>query len=181
MSRFASATLSIALLLPAALAQAASLTVTPDKSFYLLGETVTLSIVGDSMDAADDAIYGELLFDETLVTPLGASQNPLTSLGGALPWTEGIIGSSDPGSVVAFNQLQATGPYPVDQLLLATVTFTVDDVGEMDFQWAGNLDFFGLTDAPGTTIPLIPEPSTAALLTLGLLGLTVRRGRAVPR
>ena len=63
--------------------------------------------------------------------------------------------------------------------LITTVSFLATGAGESNVNWdtdtAGGfgLDFFGITQAPGTVITVIPEPTTAALLGLGLLGLTI--------
>ena len=179
----ASVALSLTFLLLASSGHAASLTVTPDSTTYFVGDTVTLSIVGDSMGAEALSILGVLLFDETILTPVSATQNTLTSFDGAYVWSEGSVHGEEavgPGSIYAFTQIGALTPYAVDQQLMATVTFTVDAVGSVDIDWLDDgssqtLDFFGLTTAPGTSLTTIPEPGTAALLSLGLLGLAMRR------
>ena len=39
------------------------------------------------------------------------------------------------------------------------------------------LDFFGLTNAPGTSFTVVPEPTTALLLAFGLAGVACARRR----
>jgi len=39
------------------------------------------------------------------------------------------------------------------------------------------LDFFGVTNAPGYSITIVPEPATTALLCVGLLRLAVATRR----
>jgi hypothetical protein len=53
----------------------------------------------------------------------------------------------------------------------------------VDLNWVTDGDeplfFFGLTTAPGTSFTIVPEPGTATLLALGLLGIAGwRRARA---
>jgi hypothetical protein len=89
----------------------------------------------------------------------------------------------------AFSQVNAAGPIAVNvtDFLLATTTFTIDlatPVGSMiNFTWntspsTSRLDWFGITNAPGVSITVVPEPTTALLLGAGLLGLALARRRA---
>jgi hypothetical protein len=59
---------------------------------------------------------------------------------------------------------------------MATVTLEASMEGVIDFTW-DRLDFFGLDSAPGTSVQIVPEPSTALLLGLGLSGFALRRRR----
>src|SRR2546422_8127709 len=86
----------------AATAMAASLTVTTNKTTYLVGEMVTVTVTGDSQGGSDDAIDGTLLYSSTLTdTPTAPLQSLLLS--GAVPWVPGVESFSD-GSAEMFDQ-----------------------------------------------------------------------------
>jgi hypothetical protein len=178
-----------ALLIAAPAANAATLTVTPDKTSYGVGETITLSIVGDAEGASAFGIQGYLLFDRTLAGFVSMSQQPLTS--GTTPWLVGgalrnceSLPQFRPGCLV-FNQVLpiAGGSAAPDNLLIATLQLQALAPGVLDFSWETDtrsglqLMFFGLAGAPGASILVhAPEPGTAALLALGLVQLASLRG-----
>lgn len=162
-------------------AQAATLSISADKSTYNTGETITLTITGDSQFGSALAINGSVLYDTFLTTVTSQMQTPHTSFM-AVPWLTGVLFLDNPniGFADAFNQLAGgLTAFTVDQLQIATITLTADAVGVADFNWhsqlsnALSLNFFGLTSASGISVTIVPEPTTAALLGIGLLGLAV--------
>jgi hypothetical protein len=163
-------------------ASAATLTITPDRSTYAVGDTITLSVFGDSEGATDQAVYGRILFDGTLAAYVSSSQVPLTSFDGAVVWIAAPLDGGD-GFAEAFDQLCCGGAvWPVDSPLVATVVLQATVPGRLDYGWQSEiippndlhiLDFFGLTDAPGGSVTIVPEPATGTLAAMGLLALVL--------
>jgi hypothetical protein len=155
-------------------ATATTLSITPDKSVYAVGETITLLVLGDSEGALDNSIFGDIVFDPSLATAISSSQEALTSLSGSVIWTKGVS-RTGPGFARAMVQLVAQPALAVDGPFMATVTLEASMEGVVDFAWE-SLDFFGLDSAPGASAQIVPEPSTALLLGLGLVVLARRCG-----
>jgi hypothetical protein len=178
--------ITLAVCAMATAANAASLAVSPDKLTYNIGETITLTVTGDDGGASTYGIFGRLDYSGALVDNGTRSQMTLTGNNGN--WIKGTLSASDNGvnaSSEVFNQIAP--PFDADTATnlpgtLATVTLIAMNLGLVNVTWHTVLDgfhlsFFGLTDAPGTSFTIVPEPATAVLLGLGLLALaTVRRG-----
>ena len=167
--------------------QAATLSVVADQASYSPGDTITLTVTGDSQGATATGIFGRLLFSSAgAISPAGATPTQTTLLAlGSIPWLAGVTSCSS-STCDMFNQVGAFGatPAPASNLLVATVSFLAGPgLGIVNVTWETNpgtgfaLDFFGLTNAPGTSF-VIPEPATALLLGLGLAALATARRRS---
>jgi hypothetical protein len=150
-------------------ALAQNLTMTADKLVYSVGEEITLTITGDSQGASADFIFGTVNYDVALVSVTSQSQTQHTSFSGALSWILLPLNVDNPnlGTADAFNQ-GFTISAPVDQLQVATITFTANASGVASFSWRDIfsestefLNFFGLAEAPGTSVTILPASSSS--------------------
>ena len=186
-----------ALVLFATAASASVLSVVSNKTTYSFGEAITLTVSGGDTGSAY-GVYGRLEFQDALVNvtgayPYPASTSPQTNLGG---WTKSGLGTGVTGATewveafaqiagltgkVASNLADAPGSTP-----FATVTLIAQNIaGVVNVGWntptVGNGDplrFFGVettANFSGTTFTIVPEPTTVALLGLGIVALGVRR------
>ena len=156
------------------------------------GSVITLNtLVTADGGETDNTVFGAILYPGALVNgpldpgPAGTqSQNALPGAG----WVLGSL-TCTTARCLAFSQINSIGPTAINvaNYLIATNTFTIDPATlpgtVVSFSWQSTpttqrLDFFGVTTAPGVsiTVAAIPEPTTAALLGLGLVGL-VAAGR----
>ena len=181
----------------AAAAGAVTLTVTPDKAVYDIGEVVTLTVVGDPVGESDFGIFGRLELSRPLTTPISATQTQHTTpgVGG---WGVGPLLQS-PHWSEAFNQITgpSTLPLPASELQVATIELCAARLGDVDVAWTLHepyhpfgLSFFGVTNAPGTsfrivyppgnppTVTCLPEPSRVAMWLAGVAALGLLRPRS---
>jgi len=168
-----------------AYAAAATLTITPDQTAYQVGDTITLNVAGDSEGAEDNRIYGRLLFDANLADYVASHQEPLRNSRGGLQWCLFALTGGE-GFAEAFSQFPCSeNPEFVDGPLSASVTLLATAPGTLHYSWQteGNdddlfLDFFGLREAPGGEVLIVPEVSTGSLLGLGVIAIAIARRRA---
>ncbi|HVN38458.1 MAG TPA: PEP-CTERM sorting domain-containing protein [Myxococcota bacterium] len=184
-------TLTIAVLAfylaPAANA-AVSLTISsPDAdNNYMPGEEITLQVIGQA-DGGEtgNTVVGSILYSNTLFTSPTTSQVDLDGAG--TNWGPGVT-SCNTTRCQAFNQITPPGPALAGNVaagtVISTLTFTVASNAtpqSFTFNWqttpsTQRVIWFGLNPLtlPGYTVnivPAIPEPTTAAMLGLGLFGL----------
>lgn len=146
------------------------------------GQTIILTITATANSGeTDSGVYGELHFNQSIQFD-SLEQTALQSFDGALSWViGGASGCLTSTQCTVFSQLGSSpgAPIPVTNtpLVIATLTFTLTSVGELYASWDDpSFQFFGAATPPdvcivGVGCPVIPEPSTAALLALGLIGL----------
>ena len=168
-------------------ASAVTLTVVSDKTTYNIGETITLSVNGQSDPGQTSfGIFGRLEFDGSLVNISGNTQKLIGTAGSG--WNKSTIETFDSNAAgtntagaETFDQVNGGGGTQTATDPISTVTLIAQAAGVVNVVWntaSGSgfeLNFFGLSSGPGAsfTIVAIPEPSTVALLGLGLIGLTV--------
>lgn len=165
----------------ASAANAASVTVVANSASYVIGDTITLTVTADTQGGSSLLAFGRLLFDTPTGDTAGGAPNQSAMLAfGSIPWLTGPLVCTS-SSCEMMNQISPITATPVGSTtpLIATVSFLATSAGVTNVSWDTNqaggfgLDFFGVTNAPGTSYTVVPEPTTAALLGLGMLGLAV--------
>jgi len=163
-------------------ANAVSLVTTSNQGIYNPGETITLTVLGTTTDTpltTDVNIIGRIVHTTAGVVSLNnVVQTPMPG------WSNGVNPACTTAECPVFNQITfpvANNPN-VTGFALATSGYTAGPTNTSGwrvatFSWktvgTGKLDFFGLTNAPGVSVTIVPEPTTAAMLGLGLLGLAL--------
>lgn len=166
----------------ASAANAASVVLSANAGTYLPGETITLTVtVTADAGETDTSVFGVIQYQGAVVAPvlLTQSQNPLPATANG-PWNQGLLPACTTVNCRAFSQTNPGGTINATNFVIATMQFTavgpIGAVGTFNWQSAPvsqRLDFFGVTSAPGTSITIVPEPTTAAMLGLGLFGLAL--------
>jgi hypothetical protein len=159
---------------------ATSVTLTPTSTTVGVGGTITLqTFVTADGGELDNAVQGLINFPDAQVNSnIGGNSQVL--LPGAGWGTGGFLCTTV--FCTAFAQVNSIAPTAVGltNSLIATTTFiNTSPVGTViNFAWrtapsTQRLDWFGITNAAGAsvTVAAIPEPTTAAMIGLGLIGL----------
>jgi len=167
---------------------AATVEITADSLTYSPGAPITLTVTGTINATAEltTNIDVRLAFTNSTFVSSTAEQalNPPPMFGAQTGWTVGgTEGTIVGGEVTVFNQIQGLppgGPF-VNNCngsftacsVSATVVLTAGSPGTASFDLGALTNFFGVGGGGGTSVTIIPEPGTAALMGLGLLGLVV--------
>lgn len=171
---------------------AATLAVTADQASYGLGDTITLTVVGSIIPGVEVTEAFVVVLDSPAnVGFVGSSADapiPPDCMFGPCVWTmDSTQGTLSGNSLTAFNQfcdgcvltfVNNATPGFSSAYITATAILTATSAGlNVPIDFGQFTTFFGVGPGPGTTVNIVPEPSTAVLIGLGVLGLTRLRGR----
>ena len=107
-----------------------------------------------------------------------ATQETIHCCGGIVPWITGPLVGDSSGAVA----LDQSVPLPLtpDAPVTSTIVLSAAAPGFVTIDFEGltgsptQLDFFGLSTGTGTSLVIVPEPGSAALVALGLVALARR-------
>jgi len=150
----------------ATVTHAAQLKVVPDATSYSPGAAISLTVTG-TIDPTSEAAWGiRVLLGFTNSSFVSSTaeglKNPPPRFGPQSNWA---CCGGEGSAVNNFNGVDSA-------FVTATVLFTAGSPGTASFDFDAFNDFFDVQGASlGTTVNIVPEPGTAALMRLGLLGL----------
>lgn len=171
-----------------------SLTLVPSGTF-MPGSLLTLTTIATSNGGETaTGVIGNINYSNAALNAVGQPGGPagpntqvsLGTIGDALPgWSNGGLICTT-AFCTAFNQTKAlpAGTAGITAVPIAATFFNIDPTTPagtvLNFVWrttptTQGLSWFGLTNTAGVSVTVvpIPEPTTAALLGLGLVGLAV--------
>ena len=155
----------------------------------LVGDTVSVDVVASGVPVPPSlgAFDLDLTFDPAVLAPVGVAFG--AALGDPGPF-EAIVSSGVAAGVIDLSEVSLLDQAFLDALqaggsfVLATVTFQGVGIGESAVGLAqadlfdGGGDPIGVDSILPSTITVLPEPATAALLAAGLAALAAARPRS---
>jgi hypothetical protein len=167
-------------------AGASTLSVVSDAATYNIGDTITLTITANSQgEAAEgDQVFVIINHDLSLVSGNGGASGTFTQFGGGLPYLVGANQGSCAWAIgrdnqcLIYDQIANFAGATDANNVIGTFTYTANAAGFASFNFqdsvASDFVFFGDAAPAGVTVEIVvPEPTTAALLGLGLFGLAL--------
>lgn len=161
---------------------ATSLHMNTDAAVYNVGQTITLTLTGDTTGgAAAASVFVEIVYDDpSLVDGLGAvaSQSAaITYGGGFINWVLANPACQVDRCTVFDQSIAPLELVPDPAIIIGTLTIPTVDAGVLTLS-PGTVDFFGAAPPSPVTVTIVPEPASGGLVALGLFVLAAARRRS---